>query len=111
MNNINGIDVSNLSGEQKLEVMLGFMHGLNKEQVELYSNPEFDERQMSQIRYGLECKIDINKIKAYSNPNYDSKKMGFMRNGFMRDLTVAELELVNPMKYMLDLNTVCQYRR
>lgn len=57
---------NDFSKEQLEEIVIGYDHGLTKEQVNIYAKECFDEDQMAMIREGLEEGIDVS---IYAKPS------------------------------------------
>jgi len=49
--------------------------GLSDEQIAIYAKPEFDWRQMWQIRLGQEDGLSAEQIAMYANPKFNWEKM------------------------------------
>lgn len=81
---------------QESEIKFGIKHGLSKEQIEVYSNPQFDSQQMHSLRTSLEMNIPIETVKVFANVKYSSSKMDKMRDDYKKQ--------INIQKYKKDMN-------
>ena len=75
---------------QMEEIRLGFAHGLNIEQVELYAKHQFDNLQMKEIRLGFEAGLSDQQVRSYADPQIDADAMNHMRLVIDRDGKVTE---------------------
>lgn len=57
------------------EIKNGFINGLSKEQIKVYSNPKFDDLQMEQIRLGFENGLTIKQVEMYAIPEFGYEEM------------------------------------
>lgn len=68
--------IEKMTDSQLKEISDGFRHGLTKEQIEIYANPEYDSKQMQQLREGLEKGLDVSQ---YANPSIPHDEMSEIR--------------------------------
>jgi len=77
-----------LNGSQMQQIRIGLENGLEKEEIEVYLNPQFSSLQMEEIRYGLENKIGIDKVKEYADPDIPVDMMEKMRLSIENELGI-----------------------
>lgn len=68
---------------QKQEITWGLENGVD---VSVYADPKFDSEQMQQIRYGLEKGVDVS---MYAYPQFDELQMHEIREGLGDGLDVS----------------------
>ena len=79
------------------EICEGLEHGLTKEQVRLYANPEFSNLQMREIRSGLENGLTEEQIRLYARPKFGYVNMREIRSGLEHGLSEEQVRLfANP---------------
>lgn len=75
--------------KQQLEqIKYGLKDGLTDEQISIYANPEFDDGQMNEIRYGLSLGLDVSR---YAKPEFKSDVMISIRIGLQKGLDVSKI--------------------
>ena len=60
--------------------------GLSDEQIKAYSNNEFNDAQMNQIKNGFVEGLSINEVKVYAKEEYSSEQMLEIKRNLRDDM-------------------------
>ena len=72
------------------EVELGFKHGLNGDQIDLYADVEYDHLQMQEIRLGLENGLTQEQIHFFARKEFGWQEMNHIRTNIKNENLVDE---------------------
>ena len=79
---------------QMAEICEGFKQNLTMQQIKLYTNSEFEWKQMNEIRWSFkESGLTIEQVKVFANPEFSWKQMEQIRYGFVDGLTIKQVNL------------------
>ncbi len=82
------------------EICEGLEHGLTKEQVRLYANPEFSNVNMREIRSGLEHGLSEEQVRLFANPEFNDGQMKEIRLGLEGGLSMEQVGIyAKPLFY------------
>jgi len=77
--------------KQMREIRSGFEQGLTLEQIQLYAKPEFDHYQMEEIKLGLKHGLTLEQVKFYAKPEFKWHQMREIRERFQRGWTFEQV--------------------
>jgi uncharacterized membrane protein YgcG len=72
------------------EVELGFKHGLNGDQIDLYADVGYDHLQMQEIRLGLENGLTQKQIQFFARKEFGWQEMNHIRTNIKNENLVDE---------------------
>ncbi len=68
------------------------LEGLTIDQVKVYADPKFSDKQMYQICTGFEDGLSMKQIKVFARPEFDWKQMEMIRIDFKHGLTIEKVK-------------------
>lgn len=88
---------------QKKEIELGFQHGLDEDQVDLYARIEFNNLQMKQIRLAIEDGFSDVQLSTFSRPEIDWEMMEHARENIKNGNVIDETKIADLRKKNLKI--------
>ena len=80
---------------QQREIDEGYKNGLTTDQVSFYSNPQYDNLQMKQIRLALQDGYDEKQMQSFLNPEVPWESMQHFRESLSNSNMIDEQEIFN----------------